>query len=521
MPDYRELPGSAPGPLDVLQQLGAVDPADEISVTLVLRRRAPIPEDLVTGPRTVPRSDFAASYGADPADVARVGEVLAGLGLETTTEDAASRRMVVRGTAEQLSAAFGVQLSRVATRHPGTGARVEHRHREGALQLPAELAGTVTAVMGLDDRPQARIMLRFAASAAAATSYTPPALGAIYDFPADTDGTGQTLAIIELGGGFAQSDLDTYFGGLNIATPTVTAAAVDGAKNTPGQDPNGADGEVLLDIEVAGALAPKATQIVYFAPNTDQGFLDAVSTAVHADPTPAALSISWGQSEDAWSEQSRTAMDDAFTDAATLGVTVCVAAGDGGSSDGATDGQPHADFPASSPHVLGCGGTSLRASGTTVSSETVWNSGSGGGSTGGGVSDTFDQPIWQANAGVPDRSGGGTGRGVPDVAADADPETGYEVYVDGQKQVIGGTSAAAPLWAALVCRLVQGVGRPLGLLQTGLYPAAAGQVADGFRDITSGSNGDYSAAAGWDACTGLGVPVGSALLAVLKAAPTS
>jgi kumamolisin len=518
MPDFHVLPDSQRGPVEVLEQLGAIDSTEDITITLILRRRAPVPEDLVFGPRTMQREEFAATYGADPADLARVRD---SLGLPIVAEDLASRRVQVRGSAAELSAAFGVTLTLVASRHPGSGDRVEHRYRTGTLQVPAELGEVVTAVIGLDDRPQARAQSRIAAPGSVTTSYTPVQLGTIYDFPAGVDGTGQTLAIIELGGGFAQSDLDSYFGGLGITGPTVRAQSVDGAKNTPGQDPSGADGEVLLDIEVAGALAPKAEQVVYFGPNTDQGFIDAISTAVHATPTPAALSISWGQSEDSWSAQSRTAMDQAFTDAAALGVTVCVAAGDGGSSDGATDGKAHADFPASSPHVLGCGGTSLQASGATVQSETVWNSGSSGGATGGGVSDVFDQPAWQANAGVPARPGGGTGRGVPDVAADADPATGYQVLIDGQQQVIGGTSAAAPLWAALVCRLTQATGRRLGVLQTGLYPAAAGQVAAGFRDVTSGSNGDYSAAAGWDACTGLGVPVGSALLTALKSAPTS
>ena len=208
-------------------------------------------------------------------------------------------------------------------------------------------------------------------------SYPPPQVAELYKFPAGTDGTGQTLAIIELGGGFGSSDLDAYFGGLNLPVPSVTAASVDGAVNTAGQDPNGADGEVLLDIEVAGSVAPGAAQVVYFAPNTDQGFVDAVSTAVHASPTPTAISISWGQSEDAWTAQGRTALDEALADAAALGITVCVAAGDNGSGDAVTDGQPHTDFPASSPHALACGGTALHedAASGTISSETVWNDG--------------------------------------------------------------------------------------------------------------------------------------------------
>src|SRR6185437_8610184 len=175
--------------------------------------------------------------------------------------------------------------------------------------------------------------------------------------------------------GFDSADLDTYFGSLQITTPSVEAVGVDGAQNVPGQDPNGADGEVLLDIEVAGALAPQAKILVYFAPNTDAGFLDAVSTAAHANPTPAAISISWGQSEDQWTAQARTAFDQALQDAAALGVTTTAAAGDDGSSDRVGDGKPHVDFPASSPHALACGGTKLIANPSTgvISSEVVWN----------------------------------------------------------------------------------------------------------------------------------------------------
>jgi kumamolisin len=411
------------------------------------------------------------------------------------------------------------------------GHSVDVRHRAGDLNVPAALAGVVTAVLGLDDRPQARALLRVAPAAAVGTSYTPVDLAKIYRMPAGTDGTGQTLAIIELGGGFGQSDLDTYFSGLGIATPTVTAVGVDGAVNTPGKDPQGADGEVLLDIEVVGAIAPTAGIVVYFAPNTDAGFLDAVSTAAHATPTPTAMSISWGQSEDAWTAQARTAMDQAFADATAMGVSVTAAAGDSGSSDTPTGGAAvHVDFPASSPHVLACGGTSLVADPATgsVTSESVWNNGPGNGATGGGVSDTFGQPSWQATAGVPMRGHhrhsahpNTAGRGVPNVAADADPHTGYQVFVDGKAMVFGGTSAVAPLWAALVCRLSQSLGQRLGLLQPALYAAAQPGVSPtGFRDITSGNNGHYQAAAGWDPCTGLGVPDGTALLAALTGTHT-
>ncbi len=500
-------------------------------MTVVLRWRAPVPDVLIESPDTLSAAQLGAEYGAEGADVDVVRGVLGAAGLTMTSVDAPSRRMQFSGSAAAVAAVFGTTLTRTTSPDPVTGAAVGHRQRSGELTIPAVLDGIVVAVLGIDDRPQARVQFRIATppqeaappgaaalgAAALGAGYTPPQLGQAYAFPAGTDGTGQSVALVELGGGYAQSDLDAYFTGLGLATPAVSAVGVDGGVNGAGTDPHGADGEVLLDIEVAGALAPKATLVVYFAPNTDRGFLDAVATAVHATPTPTAVSISWGQSEDAWTAQARTALDQAFIDAAALGVSVCVASGDNGSSDGATDGAVHVDFPASSPHALACGGTTVQldAANTPVR-ETVWNDGAGRGATGGGVSDTFPLPSWQGSVGVPNRAGGGTGRGVPDVAGDADPATGYQVLVDGRRLVIGGTSAVAPLWAALVCRLSQGMGRRLGLLQPALYAHAGVSVTPaGFRDVTTGSNGAYTAGPGWDPCTGLGAPDGQALLTAL------
>jgi kumamolisin len=361
-----------------------------------------------------------------------------------------------------------------------------------------------------------------APAAPTAVPLTAPQVASLYNFPAGTDGTGQTIAIIELGGGYTQSDLDMYFSGLGLATPSVTAVGVDGGSNSPGQP---ADGEVELDIQVAGAVAPKAAQLVYFAPNTDQGFINAIAQAVHTTPPPIVVSISWGQSEDQWSEQSRTSMDSVFADAAALGVTVTVAAGDNGSSDdpNSTSGV-HVDFPASSPHVLACGGTQLigNLSTNTITSEVVWNElANNEGAGGGGVSDVFPLPSWQANVGVPTIAGStSTGRGVPDVAGNADPVTGYLVVVDGKQQPIGGTSAVSPLWAGLIARLAQATGKKFGLLQPLIYGGVtAGAAAQGFNDITQGNNGAYSAGPGWDATTGLGSPNGQALLTHLSDPP--
>jgi kumamolisin len=509
--DFLPLPGSekpaAEGATASTAQLASTA---EIEATVVLRRRIEIdPTDITSGP-PMSRQLLAETIGANPADAELVQSTLSSLGLSVVSTDLPSRRLRVRGSVEAMSRVFGTQLQTV-TSHALDGTEIEHRHRTGGLMVPAALDGIVLAVLGLDDRPQARAEFRVAEAHAVSVSYTPLQLGEIYRFPAGTDGSGQTIAIIELGGGFAQSELDSYFSGLGITGPKVTAVGVDGAANAPGKDPTGADGEVLLDIEVAGALAPGSNVVVYFAPNTDAGFVDAVSEATHATVTPTSMSISWGQNEDQWTGQARAALDAAFVDAAALGITVTAAAGDNGSADSATDGKNHTDFPASSPHVLACGGTSLRANGDTVTSETVWNNGSGGGATGGGVSDVFALPSWQSTAGVPAPTAKAGGRGVPDVSAVADPQTGYEVLVDGKRAVYGGTSAVAPLWAALTARLVQATGTRLGLAQPKLYAAHAG-----FRDVTVGNNNGFSAKAGWDACTGLGVPDGTALLAALQ-----
>lgn len=506
--DLVPLPGSERPPAEGVQPAALpIDGGSTITATLVLRRTSLGSTPDALAPRSDP-AGFAEKFGANPADVALVVDTMTRWGLTVLDTDLASRRVHVSGPTMRVCAIFGTTLAAV-TSAVANGATIDHRHRTGGLSVPKALDGIVTAVLGLDDRPQARSQFRIAVPHAVTVSYTPPELAEIYRFPADMDGTGQTIAIIELGGGYGQADLDEYFSGLTLATPSVTSVGVDGGLNSPGTDSTGADGEVLLDIEVAGALCPAAKFLVYFAPNTDAGFLDALADAAHATPTPTAISISWGQSEDQWTAQARSAMNDAMLDAVVLGVTVTAAAGDNGSSDGSSDGSNHADFPASSPNALACGGTTLHAT-EAVASETVWNDGPGGGATGGGVSDVFDLPSWQAGAGVPGASQSGAGRGVPDVAANADPNTGYEVLTHGARAVYGGTSAVAPLWAALVARFAQSLGAPLGLLQPKLYSASSG-----FRDITVGNNGGFSAGNGWDACTGLGSPDGTALLTAL------
>jgi kumamolisin len=419
------------------------------------------------------------------------------------------------GAAADIQKAFGVELNQK------TIDGIEYRVREGGIQLPVSLTGSVLAVLGLDNRPQATPHFRVHPDAGTAAStpgsFTPPQVAQAYQWPAKASGAGQTIGILELGGGYKQADLTAYFKTLKLAAPAITAVSVDGGKSKP-TNANSADGEVMLDIEVAASVAPGAKLAVYFTPNTDQGFIDAITTAVHDTKNkPSVLSISWGGPESSWTAQSMTALDAACQSAAALGVTITVAAGDNGSSDGATGNN--VDFPASSPHVLACGGTKLVANGSTIVSEVVWNElANNEGATGGGVSNVFPLPPWQDSSNVPKPSVPAGGRGVPDVTGDADPTTGYTIRVDGKTMAIGGTSAVAPLWAGLVAVANAQLGTQVGFLQPAIYAAKA---ASGFNDITVGDNPAFSAGPGWDACSGLGSPIASKLIPLLAPAGVS
>lgn len=523
--DYVPIPGSERQPMPGARIVGELDGKERIEVSVLVRRRfsggdlesrvSEMGELLPKERSYLDRERFGAEHGADPEDLEKIKAFARTNNLDITQESISQRRVTLSGTVEDVGDAFGVREKLALYEHPGGS----YRGRLGPVMVPSALSDIVQSVHGLDDRPAAspRFRARPLRPHTGGVSYTPPRLAKLYDFPTAGDGQGQAIAIIELGGGYRVQDLSDYFKGLKIPVPQVSAISVDEGHNSPTGDPNGPDGEVALDIEVAGAIAPGANIFVYFAPNTDKGFLDAISTAVHdALNKPSVVSISWGSPEDQWTAQSLTAFDGTFKDAAALGVTVCCAAGDGGSTDGEKDGLQHVDFPASSPHALGCGGTTLFSSEGSITSETVWNNEPSGGATGGGVSEVFALPNWQSGAGVPPSANpsGHAGRGVPDVAGDADPATGYEVLADGQRYVVGGTSAVAPLWSALVALLNQDLGNPVGYLNPLIYKIAS-QGDGAFHDITGGDNGAYQADAGWDACTGLGSPDGSRLLQAL------
>jgi hypothetical protein len=357
----------------------------------------------------------------------------------------------------------------------------------------------------------------------AAPAFTPGSfsvteLALIYDFPPQLDGRGQTIGLIELGGGYDESDLATYFSSVKRPKPQVRWVSVDGAKNAPTH--NGLDAEVTLNIEVTGAVAPAAHIVVYFAPNTDSGFVDAIRQATaDSQNRPSVLSLSWGSAESNWTAQASTAMNSALAEAGQRGITVLAAAGDNGATDGVRDGQAHVDFPASSPWVLAVGGTRLVASQGAIRSEMVWNDNQGG-ATGGGVSNLFPRPEWQSAVDIPPKLTGGLGRGLPDVSADASTKSGYSAYVSGHWAVLGGTAAATPFWAGLVALLNQGLGHNLGYFNPILYTKIGPERV--LRPITQGNNGignvkGYSAGVGWSAAAGWGSPDGTRLLATLKA----
>ncbi len=528
------LPGSEKAPFVKTEGEKPAPAGTKITVSVVVRRKNPLTVAHKTGKARLTHAQYRQSHAADPEAVKLVRAFAKEFGLTVAPDTPGPERRTVKlsGTIAAMQKAFGVTLT-----HKNVDGAT-YRVREGSITLPSHLIGPVVAVLGLDNRPQAQPHFRILGEAGDITanvaqaggfvhphaggtsvSYTPPQVAALYQFPPNASAAGQTIGIIELGGGYRTADITAYFKSLGQKTPSVSAVSVDGGKNSP-SNANSADGEVMLDIEVAASVAPGAKIVVYFTPNTDQGFIDAIATAIHDTKNkPSVISISWGGPEVSWTAQSMTALDAACQSAAALGITITVASGDNGSTDNVNDGKNHVDFPASSPHVLACGGTTLIGSGSTISSEVVWNELTNNeGATGGGVSNFFPLPSWQSGAGVPKPTNPKGGRGVPDVAGDADPSSGYVIRVDGKMGTIGGTSAVAPLWAGLIAVANAQNGKSAGFIQPAIY-AAKGKAA--FNDITSGTNYSgtpvgFKAGPGWDACTGLGSPIGTKLISVVK-----
>ncbi len=489
-------------------------------------------------------SEVEASFGASQADLQAVVAYAQSKGLSASDASAATRSVRVTGQAGAISSAFGVELGYF--RH----GRVTYRGRIGPVKVPAQLSGIVEAVLGFDNRPIGRSYLRRSMTGATPVSpdaeegglppntYLPPQVAEMYGFPASYDGTGETVAVfvfngaigsgVSAPGGYQLSLLTEYFTNvLGMNPPTLTDVVVQGPGNQPGDGTNPYDvsGEVYLDLCIVGSLAPGAKIAVYFTEFSEQGWVEAINRAVtDTVNNPSVISISYGNPENdpnsAWSQAGIQQVNQAFTAAAAAGRTICCAAGDSGAADEPDTTTVHVDFPASSPWVLGCGGTRLDSSAGTISSEVVWNDlQDGNGATGGGVSALFEKPTWQAGTlavalpGVTPPPAPPGGRGVPDVSSLADPETPYVIVTpNGSLGGVGGTSAAAPLWSALISRFNEALGTRVGYLNPLLYT----NYSDALRDITDGNNGGYEAGPGWDACTGWGSPGASALLQALQ-----
>lgn len=501
----------APVPPEGATPAGDVAADEAIEVSLYLRRRDAAPDPAGTPDpqqRRLARHAQRAALHRD--DIAQVAAFAAAHGLQVAAEPA--RRLVrLSGTAAQMQRAFGTTLARY--RDAGGIFRV----RTAPLFLPRELHAVVESVLGLDTRPVARPRHRRLLAPAQQAGLRPNEVAALYGFPAQARAGGVCIALIELGGGYLASDVAAAFGAMGLPVPAVTAVGVDGAANQPAPA-GGADVEVALDIQIAGGAAPGAAICVYFAPNTEAGFADALSAASNdATHRPSVISISWGGPEPSWPAQARQTMDTLLQDAAEMNLSVLVAAGDSLATDGVADGKAHVDYPAASPWAIGCGGTAIRVAGGAIVEEVVWNDGTSG--TGGGISTVYPVPAFQQSAGLPvNIDTGRPGRGVPDVAGDAAPGSGYAVVVNGQSGTVGGTSAVAPLWAGLIALVNAAAKQPAGFFLPRLYadPSLLRGITSG-DNRPEGSSVGYAAGPGWNACTGLGVPRGQAIFAALTA----
>jgi kumamolisin len=553
---WTELPGSRKT-LSAGSHVGAVVSSDEVFTVLVRLRRSralPAPADLKRQQKHLTRDEYAAKHSAKPADIERVEAFAKRFRLNVDAVLPAERSIILKGTAGNFSKAFQVELK---THQLADGKF--YRGREGVISIPSNLQGIVIGVFGLDQRPAVRRHVRFgplvSKHPSGANQFQTPGsippfygnkLAALYNFPAGTDGRGQTIGIVEIGGGFKQADIDQYFQQAGIGNPPSfsVATVTGGASNSPApNDPELPDVEVLLDMEVAGSAAVGANFVMYFGQDgsTKQTLL-AVQAAVHDQSAkPSVLSLSWGGEEydsslgagqqGVLEQQYQDNLNDVFQTAQTLGITVCVSSGDHGSACAPLndpqwpwDGHAHVSFPASSPYVLAVGGTHIISDTATSIQEEAWHPDANDG-TGGGISRYFARPIYQQKA-VTQKAvnpPGALGRGVPDVSGDAAQESGYIVLVDGKSYPgsgpnyppIGGTSGSAPLWAGLIARINQALNTNIGFANPLLYQVPAASAA--FRDIVKGNNGDYKAGPGWDPCTGLGVPNGQALLTALSA----
>jgi len=402
----------------------------------------------------------------------------------------------------------------------------QRRHRPTRKpRLPRALARIVHAVVGLDTRSAKLGALRSHAGPDGDDGLYPSQIARLYGISTQGRGAGQCIGIIAPGGGYDPADIDAACKAMQVPRPQIVEIDVGGGRNVaPADPPSDFDKEVALDVQVIAGTAPEARIAVYFTGKGQPGLVAGVSEAVHGSTArPSVIAITWGQPEDSWDPEARKGLDAVLQDAVRLGITVLASSGDYLATDGASDQMVHVDYPASSPYVLGCGGTQITLDDgrTRIVNEVVWNDGRKNG-TGGGISEIYAVPDFQNGLALPvSLNDGKRGRGVPDVAATAARTNSYRIVLGNRETVNGGTSAVAPLWGAFIALLNEQRGATLGFVNPRLY-----QAPHLLNPITSGNNAHpifkelgYAAAAdgSWNACTGLGTPNGAAIIQALTA----
>jgi kumamolisin len=506
-----EIPGSYRSEPEGAELLGEVDGTSAVDVTVFLK--SPKASDSHSSHRELTRKELHTNRVAELMAAQKPFEDFAAQANLHLRWELSRRCVRVFGNAHSMQLAFATCVRRYKV-----GGRYRFRARSGSLWVSAEVAPWIQAVLGFDHRA---VVGRASPQTGETTSLGlwPSEIARLYNLPSDQDGAGQCIGLIALGGGYWPGDLAKAAQQMNLPVPVVVDSGVGDAKNQfTGGDAS--DQEVALDIQVLAGIVPGARIVVYFAGNTTKSLATAIEQAVSDSVNrPQVLSISWGSAEKFWTDSARAAVETSLADAVKVKMTVLAAAGDSLATAGLSDGTAHVLYPASSPSVLACGGTRMVFSdgGKSVTNELVWNDEFSG--TGGGISDVFDPPDYQQNASLPNSvNAGRSGRGVPDIAALASQDPGYKVVVGGETIIKDGTSAATPLWAAVIALANSKRGRPLGSVHDFLYrnPLTCRQVLEG--NNWSGGIG-YEARPGWNACTGWGVPKGLDTIESLASMP--
>jgi len=440
----------------------------------------------------VDRASLADATDADPRDVEVVRRWCASHGVDVIAQH--WRSLVLSAPIPKLIEAFGATAGIYQL-----GDKRRFRHRSGSLHAPAEVAALLHGAFGLHQWPRSHAVGSLHSDVRPLRAAE---IASRYAFPAG-DGSGVAVGVLQMRGAFDAADFSACMASQGVAAKAPIVKRVDNAELTH-RTATVKDIESAIDTQIVGALAPGAQIVVYATPDDERGVLDGIRSALFDEVhRPSVLSISFGFPEHLWTPSALTILNELFVAAALLGVTIVCASGDRG-AEVDDEGHAHVLAPASSPFALACGGTAI-VTNAGVSSESGWAQ------SGGGFSEVFAVPPWQgvaaASAAAYSVSGG---RGLPDVAAEVTP--GYTVVFEGSEIAMGGTSAAAPMWAALTARLNQRLGKPLGFFAPLLYNSPAVR----FGDVLAGGNDRYRCTPGWDPCTGLGVPMGDVLEAALS-----